>query len=58
MRSRASTASESKNFARHLMSEAASVAVVGSGRKSAGQASRLAARFSVSDARSPLANVR
>ena len=47
-----------KTFARHLMSEAASVAVVGSGRKSAGQASRVAARFSVSDARSPLANVR
>ena len=33
-----------KTYARRLMSEVASVAVVGSGRKSAGQASRVAER--------------
>jgi predicted Zn-dependent peptidase len=34
-----------KDFAGHLMGEIASVAVIGSGRKSSGQASRVAARF-------------
>jgi predicted Zn-dependent peptidase len=39
-----------KAFARALTEEAASVAVIGSGRKSSGQASRIAARFTSRDA--------
>ena len=40
-----------KSFAGRLRDEIASVAVIGSGRKSAGQASRVAALFTPAEAR-------